>query len=94
MWLNDNMEEIDKGEFGGFTDDVEGDVTTRKIQTGGRVNFPDRFLEYIGCEKQDKVLISAESDRLIIRKASVDSLAVTGMMEGTLASMGEIEDDE
>jgi len=91
---SDTMDGTDIDNFGGVEDDIEGQVSTRKIQTGGRVNFPDRMLGYIGCGKGDKIIIGAEDGQLTIKKADVDAIAVTNLMEGTIMALEEYYDGE
>ena len=88
------MTESDSEKFGGFTDDVDGDMVTRKVQTGGRINVPDRFLGYIGCGEHDSIIVAAEGGELKIKEATVDSLAVENVMKGTILSMEELYDAE
>jgi bifunctional DNA-binding transcriptional regulator/antitoxin component of YhaV-PrlF toxin-antitoxin module len=92
--LTDTMDDTDTDNFGGLRDDIDGQVSTRKIQTGGRVNFPDRMLGYIGCSKGDKIIIGAEDGQLVIKRADIDALGVTNVMQGTLMALEEYHNDE
>jgi len=65
MDKDDSIEDI-----GGFTDDVEGDIETRKVQKDGRVNIPPKMLAYIGCEEGENVMLFAEDGAIEIRESS------------------------
>jgi len=90
----DTMDKTDTDDLGGLEDSIDGQVSTRKIQTGGRVNFPGRMLGYIGCSKGDKIIIAAEEGQLVIKKADIDALGVTNIMQGALMALEEYYDDE
>lgn len=76
------MSRREHNEFGGIDKDVEGEVETRKVQTGGRLNLPDKFLEYIDSPQGSKVMVFAEDGELKIKKADAEHLAVAGVLEG------------
>lgn len=62
----------DKPEFeeiSGESDPV-GDMETRKVQSLGRVDVPDDYLEQIGVDEGDKVLVVCNEDGVEIVKAT------------------------
>ena len=69
-------------EFGDTGSDVDGEVASRKVQTGGRINFPSGYLDHIGVDDNSRVLIVVEGDSLTIKKATAESLAVRAFVKG------------
>lgn len=66
----------DTPEFEDVTGDSDpvGDTTTRKVQQLGRIDIPDDYLEQIGVEQGEKVMVACEEDQIRIVEASVDRL--------------------
>lgn len=70
----------DKPEFtevGGDSDPV-GDMETRKLQSLGRVDVPDNFLEQIGVDEGDKILVICDEDSVKITEATKEKLFSNG----------------
>lgn len=86
------MSEKSHNDFGGIDQEVEGRVETRKLQTGGRLNLPDKFLQYIDVPVGSKVMIVAEDGELKVKKADSKHLAVAAIFKG-LAIYLEAERD-
>jgi bifunctional DNA-binding transcriptional regulator/antitoxin component of YhaV-PrlF toxin-antitoxin module len=87
------MEDIDSNEFGGVEKDVEGEVETRDVQERGRVNFPNKFLTYIGCEAGDTVIVTAQDGEITLKKATADNIALLSFLDG-LTMAFEVSEDE
>lgn len=69
------MSDTDDDKFGGIEEmDVEGSVETRTVQTNGRINLPEKYLDYIGVQERQKVFVTAKDGELVINEASVDAL--------------------
>ncbi len=81
------MSDLDVDDIGNSDGGVEGNVDSRKVQTGGRVNVPDDFLEYIGVGENDRVLVAAEDGKVTIRPATAEALAATALVEGLKQSL-------
>jgi bifunctional DNA-binding transcriptional regulator/antitoxin component of YhaV-PrlF toxin-antitoxin module len=64
----------DKPEFEELDGDSNpvGDMETRKVQSLGRVDVPNEYLEQIDAEEGNKVLVICEEDEVIITKATKD----------------------
>lgn len=64
----------DKPEFEELTGDSDpvGDMETRKVQSLGRVDVPNEYLEQIDAEEGNKVLVICEEDEVRITKATKD----------------------
>lgn len=76
------MSEANDSDFGGTDKDLDGQMVTRKVQDGGRINFPDEYLDYSGVGSGDRVFIIVEEDGLRIVEADAKRLAATGIGEG------------
>jgi len=78
----DVMSDSETEDFGGTDKDIRGQMVTRKVQDGGRVNFPDEYLDWIGANGGERVFIIVEEDGLRIIQADAQRLAATGVAEG------------
>ncbi len=58
--------------------DPEGDMETRKVQSLGRVDVPDEYLEYIGVDEGDKVLVICEENSVTITEATKTKVMENG----------------
>lgn len=83
------MSEIDDNDFGGTEKDLEGQMVTRKVQDGGRINFPDEYLDWSGVGSGDRVFIIVEEGGLKIVEADAKRLAATGVGEGLKMLFGD-----
>lgn len=54
--------------------DPTGEYRTRKVQSLGRVDVPDEYLENMGVEEGDKVAVVCGEDFVKIVKATTDNL--------------------
>jgi hypothetical protein len=63
-----------KGSDFGDTSSPEGNVVTRKVQEGERVNLPDNFLSHLDVGAGDNVLVACEENGITIKEASVDNI--------------------
>ena len=82
-YTQDNgMSNTDDIDFGDSGSNVDGQLVTRKVQNGGRVNFPDSYLKHIGVDDNSRVLIMADGDSLIVREAKAKSLAIGAFIQG------------
>lgn len=86
------MADKNSNEFGAVSTDAEGNVELRDVQKRGRVSFPAQFLEYIGCEPGDAVIITADDGELKVKKATSDNIAATNFARGLLAAV-EVKKD-
>ena len=84
---NNDMSDTDDMDFGNIDSDLEGEVVSRKVQKGGRVNFPDNYLSFIGVESNDRVLITVQDGELTLKPATVDSLAIGAFIKGIRSYM-------
>lgn len=75
------MSDSNKSDFGGIDNDLEGQMVTRKVQDGGRINFPDEYLEKMGVGKGSRVFIVVRNGHLEVMEASADNLAITAIAE-------------
>lgn len=76
------MSEANNSDFGGTDKELEGQMVTRKVQDGGRINFPDEYLDYSGVGSGDRVFIIVEEGGLRVVEADAKRLAATGIAEG------------
>lgn len=60
-------------EIQGESDPV-GDMETRKVQSLGRVDIPDEYLDQIEVEVGEKVLVVCNEDSVKITKATRDKV--------------------
>lgn len=77
------------GDFGGTDTDLVGQMVTRKVQQGGRINFPSEYLEGTGLNTGDRVFIIVEDSGLKVVEANAERLAATGIGEGMKMLFGE-----
>jgi bifunctional DNA-binding transcriptional regulator/antitoxin component of YhaV-PrlF toxin-antitoxin module len=75
------MSDSEKTEFGSMENDLEGQMVTRKVQDGGRINFPDEYLEDMGVGKGSRVFIVVRDGHLEVMEASAENLAITAITE-------------
>lgn len=70
----------DKPEFEEIQGDSDpvGEMETRKVQSLGRVDCPNEYLEQIGVEESDKVLVICEEDDIRITKATKEKVFNNG----------------
>lgn len=70
----------DKPEFEELQGDSDpvGDMETRKVQSIGRVDIPDKYLEQIGVDEGQKVLVICDEDEVTITKATKDKVFKNG----------------
>lgn len=54
--------------------DPVGDMETRKVQSMGRVDVKDEYLEQIGVDEGDKVFIICEENEVRIIKATKENM--------------------
>lgn len=66
-------DELEDSSFGNV-DDNDGGVASRKVQTSGRVNIPESYLEDIGVGVGDSVFVIQDGDSVTIMKASVENI--------------------
>lgn len=85
------MSESDGKEFGGTNKDLEGQFVTRKVQDGGRINFPNEYLSSIGVDSSERVFIIVEDGNLSVMKADAENLAATAVAEGMKMLFGKEE---
>jgi len=64
-------------ELGGDPDPV-GDMETRKLQSLGRVDIPDEFLNQIEVDEGEKIMVICGEDEVTITKATKDKLFRNG----------------
>jgi bifunctional DNA-binding transcriptional regulator/antitoxin component of YhaV-PrlF toxin-antitoxin module len=83
------MSNSDSGGFGGTDTDLDGQFVTRKVQDGGRINFPDEYLDSIGVESSERVFILVEDGNLSVMKADASNLAITGVAQGLKLIFGD-----
>jgi bifunctional DNA-binding transcriptional regulator/antitoxin component of YhaV-PrlF toxin-antitoxin module len=83
------MSNSDSGGFGGTDSDLGGQFVTRKVQDGGRINFPDEYLDSIGVESSERVFIVVEDGNLSVMKADASNLAITGVAQGIKLIFGD-----
>lgn len=83
------MSESDAEDFGGTDKDLEGQFVTRKVQDGGRINFPDEYLNTIGVDPSERVFIVVEDGNLRVMKADAKNLAATAVAEGMRMLFGD-----
>lgn len=76
------MTDVDDMDFGDRSSNIDGEVASRKVQSGGRINFPSNFLEFVGVDDGSRVLIVVEGDSLRIKEATAKSLAVKALVKG------------
>lgn len=88
MWVPNDMSKNNSEDFGGVEHDLEGQMATRKVQKGGRLNFPDEYLKSIGVEKSDRVFILVQDGSLKVMKADAKNLAATGITMGMKCLFG------
>lgn len=75
------MSDSEKSEFGSIENDLEGQMVTRKVQDGGRINFPDEYLDSMGVEKGSRVFIVVRNGHLEVMEANAENLAITAITE-------------
>jgi len=85
------MSEANDSDFGGTEKDLEGQMVTRKVQDGGRINFPKEYLEYSDVDTGDRVFIIVENGGLKVVEANAKRLAATGVAEGMKMIFGSSE---
>lgn len=70
----------DKPEFEELGEDSNpvGDMETRKLQSLGRVDVPDEFLDQIDTDEGDKILVICEEDSVKITKATREKVFGNG----------------
>jgi len=64
-------------ELGGDPDPV-GDMETRKLQSLGRVDIPEEFLNQIDVDEGEKIMVICGEDEVTITKATKDKLFRNG----------------
>lgn len=62
----------------GADSDPVGSMETRKLQSLGRVDIPDEFLEQIDSKEGQKILVICEEDQIVITKATKDKVFRNG----------------
>lgn len=68
------MDELTQG---ASTNEVEeGDFTTRKVQSQGRVDIPNDYLQAQGLEEGDDVIIRFTDDGIEVIEKSSDALNI------------------
>lgn len=70
-------DEPEFSELGGESDPV-GDMETRKLQSLGRVDVPDEYLEQIDVEEGEKILVLCGEDEVTITKATREKVFNNG----------------
>jgi bifunctional DNA-binding transcriptional regulator/antitoxin component of YhaV-PrlF toxin-antitoxin module len=73
------MSDSDDSEFGSIDGDLEGQMVTRKVQDGGRINFPDEYLQDMGVDKGSRVFIVVRDGHLQVMEANAQNLGATAM---------------
>lgn len=70
----------DKPEFEELQGDSDpvGEMETRKVQSLGRVDVPNDYLEQINVEEGQKVLVVCEEDEVRITKATKEKVFNNG----------------
>jgi len=68
MGTDDNTDKFGASSIG------DGDFTTRKIQSNGRLNIPDGYLGYAGVGEGDEIAIVAEDGNIVVRQANAQDL--------------------
>lgn len=76
------MSDSDSNDFGGIEADLDGKMVTRKVQDGGRINFPDEYLDWIGVDEGERVFVIVDDGTLKIMEADAKRLAATGVAQG------------
>jgi bifunctional DNA-binding transcriptional regulator/antitoxin component of YhaV-PrlF toxin-antitoxin module len=56
--------------------DLSGNITTATVQTRGRIEFDEEWLDEVGVEIGDDVLIKHEGDQMKIMEASADNALI------------------
>jgi len=64
-------------ELGGDPDPV-GDMETRKLQSLGRVDIPEEFLNQIDVDEGERIMVICGEDEVTITKATKDKLFRNG----------------
>ena len=85
------MSGANDNDFGGTEKDLEGQMVTRKVQDGGRINFPEDYLDHSGVDTGDRVFIIVEDGGLRVVEANAKRLAATGVAEGMKMIFGSSE---
>jgi len=88
------MSGANDNDFGGTEKDLEGQMVTRKVQDGGRINFPEDYLDHSGVDTGDRVFIIVEDGGLRVIEADSKRLAATGVAEGMKMIFGSSEGDD
>jgi len=70
----DETEKPDFDEVQGDDHDPVGQTKSRKVQTPGRVDIPDSFLDHIGAPTGDNVMVVLKDDHVEILPADISKL--------------------
>lgn len=54
--------------------DHSGDVEKFKIQTGSRVKIPQEWLNYLGLEVGDDIIVACEDDGILVKEWTRENL--------------------
>lgn len=74
--------------------DIEGQFSEAKVQSKGRINLPNPYLEYIGVEEGDKVFIVVKDGELVVKEASIDMVGAVCFTEPLTFFKEKFSNDE
>lgn len=58
----------------GTDHDPVGSVTTRQVQQLNRIDVPDEFMEHLGLEHKDRVMVVCGEEKIVIKEATAEGV--------------------